>query len=106
MLEAAFSLAVSICEAGVFLVDLYNEHYPLVSQLSAGSLSLDVHLGWALVFVFLSQHPPELSKQKLQGARVNPCPQGESQFLRLPFSMFLLSLMSALCECLSLSPVQ
>lgn len=101
MLEAAFFLAVSICEADVFLVDLYSEHHSLVSQLSAGSLSKCPPWVGSCLCLSVPAPPPQLSNQKLQGARVNPYPQGESQFSSLlPSPHSCPHWMSALCGCL------
>ena len=102
---ATFFLSVSICEASLFLIDIYNESLWHPSFLQC--LLLDSHLGWALVFVFLFLDPTQLSEQKLQVARVRPCSQGESQLLCLlpsPLSCFHLTF--GLCGCLSLLPVQ
>ena len=91
MLEAAFFLAVSICEAGVFLVDLHSEHHPLVSRLSAGSLSrCPPCMGSCLCLSVPA--PPTAVKAEISRGQRQPLPPGWKPVSEPPsISTFLLS---------------
>ena len=91
-LEAAFSLAVSICEAGVFLVDLYSEPHPLVSRLSAGFLSRCPPCGGSCLCLSVPA-PPTAVKAETSRGQSQPLPSGWKPVSEPPSSStFLLSL--------------
>lgn len=81
MLEAAFFLAVSICEAGVFLVDLYSEHHSLVSQLSAGSLSRCPPWVDSCLCLSVPAAPDSCQIRNFKGPESTPAPRLKASFL-------------------------
>lgn len=80
MLEAAFFLAVSICEAGVFLVDLHSEHHPLVSRLSAGSLSRCPPCMGSCLCLSVPAPPHSCQSRNFKGPETTPAPRVKASF--------------------------